>query len=122
MNTLEFGYQQNDITPKYGIPLCGYFNERPNKGAYDRLSVKAAAFRTDGKDYAAIISYDLCFITAKFVLDRLQARTQDARTHLQNLRYGDRICRGSADHRYYVSALRSGYGRDGRDSSCCRQR
>ena len=67
MNTFEFGYKQNDITPKYGIPLCGYFNERPNKGAYDRLSVKAAAFRTDGKDYAAIISYDLCFITAKFV-------------------------------------------------------
>ena len=59
MNSFEFGYKQNDITPKYGIPLCGYFNERPNKGAYDRLNVKAAVFRTDGKDYAAICSIAL---------------------------------------------------------------
>ena len=69
MNSFEFGYKQNDITPKYGIPLCGYFNERPNKGAYDRLNVKAAVFRTDGKDYAAIVSFDLCFITAAIVKD-----------------------------------------------------
>ena len=69
MNTFEFGYKQNDITPRYGIPLCGYFNERPNKGAYDRLNVKAAVFRTDGKDVAAIVSFDLCFITAAIVKD-----------------------------------------------------
>ena len=69
MNSFEFGYKQNDITPKYGIPLCGYINERPNKGAYDRLNVKAAVFRTDGKDYAAIVSFDLCFITAAIVKD-----------------------------------------------------
>ena len=67
MNSFEFGYRQEDITPKYGLPLCGYFNERPNKGAYDRLYVKAAVFRTEGKDYAALISYDLCFVTAAFI-------------------------------------------------------
>ncbi|MBR7103784.1 MAG: hypothetical protein IKC65_02475, partial [Lentisphaeria bacterium] len=67
MNTFEFGYAQQDITPKYGLPLCGYFNERPNKGAYDRLNAKAAVFRTNGTEYAAIVSFDLCFITAKFV-------------------------------------------------------
>ena len=69
MNSFEFGYRQEDITPKYGLPLCGYFNERPNKGAYDRLLVKAAVFRTEGKDYAAIVSFDLCFITAAIVKD-----------------------------------------------------
>ena len=67
MKTLEFGSAVEDITPKIGLPLCGYFNERPNKGAYDRLNAKAAVFRTNGTEYAAIVSFDLCFITAKFV-------------------------------------------------------
>ena len=62
MSNLEFGFARRDITPAYGIALCGYFNPRPNKGAYDRLNVKAAVFRTDGKDIAAIVSFDLCFI------------------------------------------------------------
>ena len=38
MNKFEFGYAQEDITPKCGLGLCGYFNLRPNRGAY--------AFRT----------------------------------------------------------------------------
>lgn len=61
MSNLEFGFGREDITPAYGISLCGYFNARPNKGAYDRLAVKAAVFRT-GKDLAAIVSYDLCLL------------------------------------------------------------
>ena len=65
MSTLEFGYSQEDITPAYGVPLCGYLNPRPNKGVYDRLSLKAAVFRT-GKELAAIVSYDLCELTSKF--------------------------------------------------------
>ena len=44
---LEFGYAQEDITPKYGAPLCGYLNPRPNRGALDRLKVKAAALKND---------------------------------------------------------------------------
>ena len=60
--TFEFGFAKEDITPAYGIPLCGYFNPRPNKGFYDRLHVKAAAFRC-GEEYAAIVSCDLAFVT-----------------------------------------------------------
>ena len=63
----EFGYAQEDITPKYGAPLCGYLNLRPNRGALDRLKVKAAAFRTGGEDNAVIVSFDLCMVTAALV-------------------------------------------------------
>ena len=66
MSSFEFGYAQADITPVRGIPLAGYFNPRPNKGAFDRLTVKAAAFRT--KDtVAAFVSYDLCLLDANFL-------------------------------------------------------
>ena len=27
---IKFGYAQENITPKRGIPLCGYFEPRPN--------------------------------------------------------------------------------------------
>ena len=40
MSNFEFGFAQCDITPAIGVPLCGYFNPRPNKGAFDRLAVK----------------------------------------------------------------------------------
>ena len=59
---LEFGFAKEDITPAYGVPLCGYFNPRPNKGVLDRLSVKAAAFRC-GTEYAGIVSCDLGYLT-----------------------------------------------------------
>ncbi len=69
MNTFCFGFAKEDITPNYGIPLCGYFNPRPNRGAYDRLAVKAAVFRSGENDLAAVVSYDLCYITAAFSND-----------------------------------------------------
>ena len=49
MNNFEFGFAREDITPNAGLLLAGYFNLRPNRGAYDRLSVKAAAFRNGDK-------------------------------------------------------------------------
>ena len=64
---LEFGYAQEDITPKYGAPLCGYLNLRPNRGALDRLKVKAAAFRTGGEENAVIVSFDLYMLPAALV-------------------------------------------------------
>ena len=67
MNKFEFGFAREDITPRFGAPLCGYFNPRPNTGALDRLSVKAAVFRTSGRSCAAIVSYDLCYVLASFV-------------------------------------------------------
>ena len=66
MNNFEFGYAQRDITPAYGLPLCGYFNPRPNKGAFDRLNLKAAVFRS-GDSVSAIVSYDLCLLDDKFL-------------------------------------------------------
>ena len=57
----EFGFAQEDITPKYGAPLCGYLNPRPNRGVLDRLYIRAAAFRADGKT-AVIAAYDLCLM------------------------------------------------------------
>ena len=63
--TFEFGFAKEDITPAYGVPLCGYFNPRPNQGVFSRLSVKAAVFRTNGK-YAAIVSYDLAMLITDF--------------------------------------------------------
>ena len=63
---LEFGYAQEDITPKYGAPLCGYLNLRPNRGALDRLKVKAAAFRA-GSENAVIVSFDLYMLPAALV-------------------------------------------------------
>ena len=66
MSTFEFGFAREDITPLLGEPLCGYFNPRPNKGAYDRLSLKAAVFRT-GNEVAAIVSYDLCLLDSNFL-------------------------------------------------------
>ena len=68
MNKFEFGFAREDITPKYGLPLAGYFNLRPNRGALDRLAVKAAVFRT-GDELAAVVSFDLCLFPAQFCLD-----------------------------------------------------
>ena len=66
MNNFEFGFAREDITPNAGLLLAGYFNLRPNRGAYDRLSVKAAAFR-NGDECTAIVSFDLCLFGASFV-------------------------------------------------------
>ena len=82
MNNFEFGYAQADITPPLGAPLCGYFNPRPNKGALDRLLLKAAVFRT-GKEYAAIVSYDLCLLDAGF-LRKIDARLAEIGSPLAN--------------------------------------
>ena len=66
MSKFEFGYAQEDITPRCGLGLCGYFNLRPNKGAYDRLAIKTAVFR-NGEDCCAVVSFDLCLFPASFV-------------------------------------------------------
>ena len=82
MNKFEFGYAQEDITPKCGLGLCGYFNLRPNRGAYDRLAVKVAAFR-NGDEACAVVSYDLCLFPASFV-KRLEAAMAERKSPLTN--------------------------------------
>ena len=66
MSQFEFGFAKEDITPKCGLGLCGYFNLRPNKGAYDRLAVKTAVFR-NGSESCGLVSFDLCLFPASFV-------------------------------------------------------
>jgi hypothetical protein len=65
----EYGFAQEDITPDYGIPLCGYFNPRLNCGVLDRLVAKVVVFRCNG-ECSAIVSYDLCIIE-KYSVDRM---------------------------------------------------
>ena len=66
MSKFEFGFAKEDITPRCGLGLCGYFNLRPNRGAYDRLAVKTAVFR-NGDECCGVVSYDLCLFPASFV-------------------------------------------------------
>ncbi len=68
----EYGFAQEDITPDYGMPLCGYFNPRPNRGALDRLAVKAVVFRC-GDECSAIVSYDLCMLDGQLVTRMIKA-------------------------------------------------
>ncbi len=55
---MKFGFAREDITPKRGVSLSGYFEPRPNTGYHDALSVKAALF-TCGDAVCGIVSYDL---------------------------------------------------------------
>ena len=71
---IKFGYAQENITPKRGIPLCGYFEPRPNVGAHDALMVKTAVFECNGVK-GGILSYDLCLIprsVVKFFIEELK--------------------------------------------------
>lgn len=80
MSKFEFGFAQEDITPRRGLGLCGYFNLRPNRGAYDRLAVKAAAFR-NGDSCCAVVSFDLCLFPASFV-KRLEKALEEKKSPL----------------------------------------
>ena len=55
------GYAQEIITPPVGVGLAGYFNKRPNEGAYDDLYCKVLAMECNGKRFA-LVTYDLCSI------------------------------------------------------------
>ena len=112
MNKFEFGYSQEDITPAVGAPLCGYFNPRPNKGALDRLNVKAAAFRT-GSEIAAIVSYDLCLMAraqmdaiaekVNAVLPELAGKTLYCCTHTHTGPYTSKLFGADCDASYMDS-------------------
>ncbi|MBO4633314.1 MAG: hypothetical protein J5858_15465 [Lentisphaeria bacterium] len=73
---MRFGFAKEDITPKRGIGLCGYFEPRPNKGAYDPLTIKAALFECGGK-IGGIVSYDLCLFGRELV-EKFMAAVQSA--------------------------------------------
>ncbi len=58
---LKTGFAKNIITPCIGVPLCGYFNPRPNTGFYDDLTVKALVMESNGVK-SGIVSFDLCYV------------------------------------------------------------
>ncbi len=81
---LKTGFARELITPRLGIPLCGYFNPRPGSGVYDDLFVKALIW-DDGVTRAGVISYDLCAITTEMiqeVRDELQKQSVDCGENL----------------------------------------
>ena len=53
-NKLQAGYASVNITPPFGIPLAGYFLERPMDGVLDELEVCALAL-SDGELFLEII-------------------------------------------------------------------
>lgn len=72
---MEAGVARVVITPPRGLPLAGYFNPRPNTGAWDELYVRCVLFR-EGRTVCGFVSLDVCMIGADFVsrvLTRLKA-------------------------------------------------
>ena len=63
MNKLQAGYARVNITPPFGIPLAGYFVDRPMDGVLDELEICALAL-SDGENKAVIMVADLLGIRA----------------------------------------------------------
>jgi len=122
---MRFGFAKEDITPKRGIPLCGYFEPRPNRGAYDPLSIKAALFECGGT-VGGIVSYDLCLF-GRALVEKFMAAVQAAgldfardllycATHTHTGPYTSTLFDGKEDQAYIdelvaktVSAVRKAY-------------
>ncbi|MFA6101371.1 MAG: hypothetical protein WCV67_00890 [Victivallaceae bacterium] len=60
------GLSREVITPPRGIPLCGYFNPRPNTGILDDLFIRAVIFENDGVT-SGIVVFDLCFLSVALI-------------------------------------------------------
>jgi len=61
---MRVGFAKEDITPRVGVPLCGFgpFINRRSIGVRDRLWARAAAFERDGKR-CVVVSCDLLYIS-----------------------------------------------------------
>jgi neutral ceramidase len=55
---LQIGTATQNITPKLGIPLAGYYSERGADGVHDPLNAKVIVLESDGAK-AALVSLDL---------------------------------------------------------------
>ncbi|MBP5640198.1 MAG: hypothetical protein J6X55_12010 [Victivallales bacterium] len=69
---LKIGYAQEIMTPPVGVGLAGYFNYRPNEGAYDDLLVKVIMMECNGTKFG-FMTFELCSI-AKPIFDELEKR------------------------------------------------
>ena len=71
---IKFGTGRCCTTPELPISLAGYFNRRVWTHVLDDIEVRAAVFQ-DGKDYSAILQFDvLCINYAlyKTIFDALK--------------------------------------------------
>lgn len=62
-NNLLAGFARVTITPPLGVPLAGYFLERPASGVLDDLEIQALAL-SDGQHKAVILVADLLGVKA----------------------------------------------------------
>ena len=72
---LKAGFGRVTITPPFGIPLAGYFVERPMDGVLDELEIQALALH-DGKKQTLILVADLLGIRAVDLLPVRKAIAQ----------------------------------------------
>ena len=73
---LQAGLSREIITPSRGVPLCGYFNPRPNTGILDDLFIRAAIFENNGVT-SGIVVFDLCFLSVDLI-KKIKAGIKDA--------------------------------------------
>lgn len=122
---LQVGIAREIITPSRGVPLCGYFNPRPNTGILDDLCVRAMIFKKDNV-VSGLVVFDLCFLSTGIV-EKIKAGMKNAgmkfgsnlifsATHTHTGPYIDDFFGVKADSAYLeslndkaVSAIRQAY-------------
>ena len=111
---IKYGFGKEDITPKRGIGLCGYFEPRYNKGAHDPLTIKAALFESNGI-VSGIVSYDLCLM-GRAMIEKIKAAVKNGGfafaenllyscTHTHTGPYTSAVFSDGADPEYLQSVI-----------------
>ena len=106
---IQAGFSREVVTPARGIPLCGYFNPRPNIGALDDLCVRALLFENEGV-VSGLVVFDVCFLSIALI-KRVKAGIKAAgmgfgdnllfsATHTHTGPYIDDFFGEKADHAY----------------------
>ena len=109
---LQVGIGREIITPARGIPLCGYFNPRPNTGILDDLFIRTVIFKKDNV-ISGLVVFDLCFLSTDIV-EKIKAGIKKAgmnfggnlifsATHTHTGPYMDDFLGVKADPRYLES-------------------
>ncbi|MBQ5777603.1 MAG: neutral/alkaline non-lysosomal ceramidase N-terminal domain-containing protein, partial [Oscillospiraceae bacterium] len=62
---MKAGFAKKCITPSYGAPISGYYEQRDVKGVLDDLYARAVAF-DDGEKKGVFITVDLCVLAQKY--------------------------------------------------------
>ena len=78
------GFSREIITPGRGVPLCGYFNPRPNTGILDDLCIRAMIFENDGVT-SGLVVFDLCFLSVTLI-NKIKAGIKAA-----GMKFGDNL-------------------------------